>query len=347
MGSDPAEQEYAGRLAKREQAEQKQIDFDGIVQGLQSGEVELTPQKILQIAQYSPELAKIAIDISASKQAALQPVTLRNGNIVGYDKYTNTMTPANMAGQAAPSMGGDIEISDLPSAQGGNGNGNLSAGAAYEQELANVKANAPLTRQQIIENERRERTVKTQEEAAELTKATAEKKANILQQERDAAMFGGQNSVIDAIGGVNELLTNKGFNSAVGSKVGSAAYAFGLKDEPFAGTDASGFLAREKELQGKAFLETRQLLKGGGAITDFESKKAESSLLRANNATSEQEYIEAMTAYKAALVTGYNKLRTSQGHEPISEADLLGAGGEKSTSNGGTSLPNGWAVREK
>jgi len=63
------------------------------------------------------------------------------------------------------------------------------------------------------------------------------------------------------------------------------------------------------QLSGGAFLQARGLLKGGGAITDFESQKAEAAFARLNAAQSIEDYRAALTEFKHATTAGLAKLR--------------------------------------
>jgi hypothetical protein len=62
------------------------------------------------------------------------------------------------------------------------------------------------------------------------------------------------------------------------------------------------------QISGGAFLQARQLLKGGGAITDFESQKAEKAFLRMNEAMNIEDYTKAMNDFLDAVRVGLPKL---------------------------------------
>ena len=65
------------------------------------------------------------------------------------------------------------------------------------------------------------------------------------------------------------------------------------------------------QISGGAFLQARQLLKGGGAITDFESKKAEEAFLLMNTAQNEEDFRKAMQNFLDAVRAGLPKLQTA------------------------------------
>jgi flagellar protein FlgJ len=83
------------------------------------------------------------------------------------------------------------------------------------------------------------------------------------------------------------------------------------------GNDA---LARYKQLQGQAFLQAYNLLKGGGAITDIEGKKAESAMARLDRAQSEDTFKEALKDFRDAIESGITKLKAKAGAGPVAPA---------------------------
>lgn len=79
---------------------------------------------------------------------------------------------------------------------------------------------------------------------------------------------------------------------------------------------SQAFQSKLNQLSGQAFLNARQALKGGGAITDFESRKAEEAYLRMNTAQSEDAFRQALTDFKEAIQIGYQKLQANAGVAP-------------------------------
>jgi hypothetical protein len=104
----------------------------------------------------------------------------------------------------------------------------------------------------------------------------------------------------EAIDLVDKMLSHEGFKGAVGQKDWSSG--FGLREEPFAGTPASGFVSIYNQLAGQAFLDAFQALKGGGgAISDIEGKKAVQARNRMDRATSEKDFISAARDFQKSL----------------------------------------------
>lgn len=77
---------------------------------------------------------------------------------------------------------------------------------------------------------------------------------------------------------------------------------------PNVSSDAARVQSKMDQLQGGAFLEARQLLKGGGAITDFEGNKAEQAFVRMNAAQNETDFKEALGEFNDAVTEGVRKL---------------------------------------
>ena len=72
--------------------------------------------------------------------------------------------------------------------------------------------------------------------------------------------------------------------------------------------DAARVQSKMDQILGGAFLQARDLLKGAGAITDFESQKAESAFIRMNAAQNEEDFRSAMRDFQSAVRSGMSKL---------------------------------------
>jgi hypothetical protein len=79
------------------------------------------------------------------------------------------------------------------------------------------------------------------------------------------------------------------------------------------GTDVAGFEVRQKQIEGKAFLEAFQTLKGGGAITEKEGEKGTAAIMRMNKASNEKEYVAAARELQTVLRSGMERARTKAG----------------------------------
>ena len=83
---------------------------------------------------------------------------------------------------------------------------------------------------------------------------------------------------------VRSAIAHPGFTTVVG------APSPGKLTQFVGGTDAAGFRAIQKQIEGGAFKEAFETLKGGGQITEIEGEKATRALLRLDTALSEKEY---------------------------------------------------------
>lgn len=77
------------------------------------------------------------------------------------------------------------------------------------------------------------------------------------------------------------------------------------------GTPKARFDVNQAQLGGQAFMQARQMLRGGGQITDYEGRRAEDAYSRmtaAAQAGDEQQYRLALSDFQEAVHAGYQKL---------------------------------------
>jgi hypothetical protein len=102
-----------------------------------------------------------------------------------------------------------------------------------------------------------------------------------------------------------------GFKGYVGS-----GFTAGL-DVPFMrfveGSDVAGYERRQLQVEGRAFLEAFESLKGGGAITEIEGAKATQAISRMNKAQSEVEYVKAARELQDIVRKGVERARAKAG----------------------------------
>ena len=91
---------------------------------------------------------------------------------------------------------------------------------------------------------------------------------------------------------------------------------------PNVSADAARFQSRLEQLQGTAFLEAYNMLRGGGQITEVEGQKAERAMARLNTAQSEADFLQALSEFEDAIRTGYAKLQASAGGSMPSAANV-------------------------
>jgi flagellar protein FlgJ len=83
------------------------------------------------------------------------------------------------------------------------------------------------------------------------------------------------------------------------------------------GTEMGKFIAAASPTNAQAFMQARDMLKGGGPITDYEGRRAEDAMSRMQAALDtgdQQSYLTAIADFEEAVATGYKKLvETAQG----------------------------------
>lgn len=88
---------------------------------------------------------------------------------------------------------------------------------------------------------------------------------------------------------------------------------FGFGRRAYYGDKGLAVIQKIAQLQGNAWLGARELLKGGGAITDYESRKAESAMARLSRAQGDAEFKAALKDLKDAIRDGMAKLNGAGG----------------------------------
>ena len=132
--------------------------------------------------------------------------------------------------------------------------------------------------------------------------ANAEEAVNLIDQ------LVGKPTVKDASGKVIEQGTKKhpGFANAVG-----ATWLPGIRFVP--GTDAANFQAAFEQVQGAAFLEAFNVLRGAGAITEKEGAKATAARTRMSLSQSEAEFTAAAREYQDIIRKGVKIMQQKAG----------------------------------
>lgn len=115
------------------------------------------------------------------------------------------------------------------------------------------------------------------------------------------------------LGLIRELKTHPGRAQATG---GSRMFPLHLAP----GTDAYNFDVRRKQIAGRTFLEAFQALKGGGAITEAEGRKATDALARLDAGQSDAEFERALNDLEEIVTMGMNRIRARGGSTPNASA---------------------------
>lgn len=160
----------------------------------------------------------------------------------------------------------------------------------------------PLTRQQVG-------IIPKQLKEAEAQKASGEEEGKAR-----AALPHAQATVERINSQIDNLINDPELPSALG-------FFEGKLPKEWAGEKRSAVIGKIEQLSGGAFLQARQDLKGGGAITDFESSKAEAAYNRMSRSLSPDEFKSALREFKHYVGEGYKKLQQKAGSSPAAPAN--------------------------
>ena len=86
------------------------------------------------------------------------------------------------------------------------------------------------------------------------------------------------------------------------------------------GTGGYDFAQKVEQLRGKTFLEAFNSLKGGGAITDVEGRKAENAIARLSTGQSEKSFREALNELEEVVTIGMERAYKRAGVAPPASA---------------------------
>lgn len=85
------------------------------------------------------------------------------------------------------------------------------------------------------------------------------------------------------------------------------------------GTDRKDFLVLQDQIKGQTFLNAYDNLRGGGAITETEGRKAEAAKARLDTAQSEGEYLKALDEFEVAVkdLTEIARRKAAGNYQPL------------------------------
>lgn len=142
------------------------------------------------------------------------------------------------------------------------------------------------------------------------------------------------NEVASVVTMIDEIATNPNLDRVVGPIEGGGGNNIddlGTVARSYYGGEGTALIERIGQLQNNAWLSARQMLKGGGAITDYESRKAEGAVARLSRAKSEDEFRTALKDLRDAIVEGEAKLRAASGAAPAAPAAPVATGNTTSS----------------
>lgn len=164
------------------------------------------------------------------------------------------------------------------------------------------------------------------------------------------ADFGGAAMNVDAvIKEIDAIMTDKSLPKVIGPVEGGGGNNIddmNMAQRLYYGGKGLSLIEKIGQLQNKTWFGARDMLKGGGAITDYESKKAEGAMGRLSRAKSEEEFNAALMDLKDAIVEGKRKLESAGGQAPV-EAPSAGAGSGSPSFDPAQLSPEAAAVLKK
>lgn len=131
-------------------------------------------------------------------------------------------------------------------------------------------------------------------------KPKAQLDAEVNTIEREKANANAASVAADSLGVLDKAITHPGRTISTG---GTSV----LPIDRIPGTDAADFRAVRKQLEGKAFLQAFETLKGGGQITEIEGRKATEAIARLDTAQSDEEYLTALRELRGIVARGYER----------------------------------------
>jgi len=108
------------------------------------------------------------------------------------------------------------------------------------------------------------------------------------------------------------------------------------------GSEMGKFIAASSPTNAQAFMQARNMLKGGGQITDYEGRRAEDAISRMQAALDRgdlDQYLRAVADFEQAVADGYAKLQATAGGAYTAPALGVPQGAGNTTSTGVT-----WSV---
>ena len=132
------------------------------------------------------------------------------------------------------------------------------------------------------------------------------------------------NEVASVVTMIDEIASNPNLPGVLGPVEGGGGNNIDEMSDArrmYYGGDGTALIERIGQLQNNAWLSARAMLKGGGAITDYESRKAEGAVARLSRAKSEKEFLTALKDLRDAITEGEAKLRGGAA-APASPAQL-------------------------
>lgn len=192
---------------------------------------------------------------------------------------------------------------------------------AYQQKNDAANRGVTIRGQNMADSRARDlnqtqRELLTQEKTLKV--AELQDKADAKAQAKDAAV----SSIENQVAAIDMALNHPG--RATGTGLSSIADPRNY----IPGTDATNFGAVVEQIKGAAFLQAFQSLKGGGAITEIEGKKAEGAIARLKTTQSDVEFEKSLKELRGIMRDGYRRLSGRDLPEKVTPRGGGGASGD-------------------
>lgn len=128
--------------------------------------------------------------------------------------------------------------------------------------------------------------------------------------------------VNQAVGLIDEILNDPNLPRVVGPIEGGGGNnpdELGVTARAYYGGAGLGLIAKVNQLQSQSWMAARAMLKGGGQITDYESRKAEAAVARLSRAQGEDEFKAALLDLRSAITEGMAKLQAQRGGAQLAQ----------------------------
>lgn len=111
---------------------------------------------------------------------------------------------------------------------------------------------------------------------------------------------------------IDEILKDKSLSRVTGPLQGGGGNdveKFAAIKRAYYGAEGLSVIQKINQLQSRSWLAARAMLKGGGPITDYESRKAEAAVARLSRAQGDAEFVAALKDLQSAIKDGLAKLQ--------------------------------------
>lgn len=214
---------------------------------------------------------------------------------LGATKYIEQNKPQYIT----QNLGGTSQITALP---GLGGPGTVASSSPITQSPDNKATVGATIRGQNLVNDRARDSNSTQRELLIQEKGLKVAELQDQANSRARAKEAGISAIGNQIGVIDKALDHPGRKTSTGLS--------GTLDPRnyVPGTDATDFRAVLDQIGGTAFLQAFESLKGGGAITEMEGKKATDAIARLNRAQSDGEFEVALNDLRQVMTDGYKRM---------------------------------------